>query len=353
MALADEDVVGLDVRMNDLVLVHVGQADQQLLRVGTHSLHGHALVLRVFLEGCPQVIPHALKHQAEVFPVVERGEQADYVPLVVLVRPIQPLEDLDLLLGGLRHHVVGAHHLDRNEALLRVLLVLGLHDAREDAPAARSLHNQVAAPHDLANLRDVVPLIVVPVVTRGASEADGCGLPHALLELVAGLLTLIEHVTAHVFLSSPALQDELADLLLPGPLGGGRLNGGPPVLCGLSFPALDTLRAPTDSFGAAGTRSAAAVLHGGGAAVCLALATSAGSLRSTGCLGLTGIVGNGTLNTLLLLPLGLHLFPALPSLGKLPVARLVVCGEVALILVTVLRHLLTPALLLRLAPGRR
>mmetsp|Transcript_121859 Transcript_121859/g.356152 ORF Transcript_121859/g.356152 Transcript_121859/m.356152 type:complete len:219 (+) Transcript_121859:395-1051(+) len=112
VALADQDVVGLDVRVDDRVLVHVGQSDQKLLRVGSHGLQGHALVLCVLLQCGPQVVPHALEDKAKVLPVVERGEQADDVPLVVLVRVVQSLQDLHLLLGSLCHHVVGAHDLD-------------------------------------------------------------------------------------------------------------------------------------------------------------------------------------------------------------------------------------------------
>mmetsp|Transcript_16998 Transcript_16998/g.53605 ORF Transcript_16998/g.53605 Transcript_16998/m.53605 type:complete len:293 (-) Transcript_16998:560-1438(-) len=213
MALADQDVVWLDVRVDDLVLVHVGQTNQELLRVSAHRLQRHAFVFRVLLEGCSQVVPHALENQAEVLAVVEGRNQPDDVLLVVLIRAVQPFKDLDLLLGRLCHHVVVAHDLDGNQTLLAVLLVFGLYDIGEDSSAASGLDDEVAAAHNLAYLRDVIPLLIVPVQARRTCEANVCRLPQALFELVVCLLPLVEHVAAGLLLPPPALQQEPADLL--------------------------------------------------------------------------------------------------------------------------------------------
>mmetsp|Transcript_176 Transcript_176/g.403 ORF Transcript_176/g.403 Transcript_176/m.403 type:complete len:333 (-) Transcript_176:586-1584(-) len=146
----DEDVVGLDVRMQDATPVDVPQPDEQLLGVGPDRPQRHALVLRVLFEGHPQIVPHALEDKAQVPTVGERPHKPDHVLLVALVRAVDLLEELDLLLGRLAHHVVATHDLDGHQLL--VLLILGLDDIREDSLAAHGFDHAITAVHDLGDV---------------------------------------------------------------------------------------------------------------------------------------------------------------------------------------------------------
>mmetsp|Transcript_14116 Transcript_14116/g.44036 ORF Transcript_14116/g.44036 Transcript_14116/m.44036 type:complete len:505 (+) Transcript_14116:901-2415(+) len=204
----DEDVVRFDVGVEDAAPVDVPKADQQLLGVGTDGPQRHTFVLCVLLQCYPQVVPHALKHEAQVPPVAEGPQQPDDILLVALVRPVDPLQELHLLLRSLAHHVVAAHDLDGHERL--VLLVPGLDDVGEDALAAHVLHDEVPPVHLLADARPVVPLLVVPVVRRGSGLADGRGLVHCALQAVLVLPLLLEHIAIMLRLER---QDEAVDRL--------------------------------------------------------------------------------------------------------------------------------------------
>mmetsp|Transcript_66058 Transcript_66058/g.184681 ORF Transcript_66058/g.184681 Transcript_66058/m.184681 type:complete len:346 (-) Transcript_66058:749-1786(-) len=158
----DQDIVGLDVRMDELAPVDVLEGDEKLPRVRPDGFQRHALVLRVLLHCDPKVVPHALEDEAQVVAVDKVAQQADDVSFVATIRCGQALEDLDLLLSGLSHHVVAPHDLDGDHD--PVLLVLRLDHVREGALPAKVLHDLVAPTHDLPDLRFVVPLCVVPVV---------------------------------------------------------------------------------------------------------------------------------------------------------------------------------------------
>mmetsp|Transcript_26979 Transcript_26979/g.61143 ORF Transcript_26979/g.61143 Transcript_26979/m.61143 type:complete len:237 (+) Transcript_26979:343-1053(+) len=178
--------------MDDIRPVDVSQCNQQLLRVRLHRLQGHALILRVLLQSNPQVVPHALEHEAQVPAVAEGPNQADHVALLGAVGLGQPLQDVDLLLRRLSHHVVASHDLDSH--LYIVLLVGALHDVREDALPALVLGHEVAPAHDLPDLRLVVPFLVVPVVRGRTCGGDRRRLLERVALLQRALVdVLVEH----------------------------------------------------------------------------------------------------------------------------------------------------------------
>mmetsp|Transcript_36297 Transcript_36297/g.103746 ORF Transcript_36297/g.103746 Transcript_36297/m.103746 type:complete len:504 (+) Transcript_36297:99-1610(+) len=296
--LADQDVVRLDIRVNNLVLVHVPNTIKQLLCVHSNSLQRHAFVLGVLLHRSPEVVPHALEHKENVLPVVERLKEPDDVLLVLLVAFVEPLEDLDLLLRRLLHHVVGTDDLDGDVRLTLLFPVLCLHNIGENTATADGLVDNIPVVQDLADLGKVVTLLVVPVLARGAGEADRGRLAHAALERGLGPGARVEHVACGLLLLL-GRKDEVLDLAL--------LRA-----CGL----VELL----------GRGRPAALRPGGGALLGGALVPADGAGQRQ-----VAVVGSFALRNILLLwdKLCHHSLAPPAALGKLLLGGLLVVGEVA------------------------
>ena len=92
--------------MHDGALGHVHQPDQHLLAVGAHRRDVDADALAVLLDHLAQAGVVALEDEAEVALVLEVVEELHHVLLVLRVVLPQLLQQRQLLLPQLRHHVV-------------------------------------------------------------------------------------------------------------------------------------------------------------------------------------------------------------------------------------------------------
>mmetsp|Transcript_42413 Transcript_42413/g.92060 ORF Transcript_42413/g.92060 Transcript_42413/m.92060 type:complete len:243 (-) Transcript_42413:302-1030(-) len=132
------------------------------------------------------------------------------MPFILLVSFIHSLEDFNLFLGRLLHHIVCAHDFDGDHSTIN--LILGLADIGEDAFSNEILCDFVSLAHDLADLRLVVPLRVIPVIRRGSRLANGSGIRLPTGSLADGIL--ISGLVEHIVLLRLMLQDEALKVLL-------------------------------------------------------------------------------------------------------------------------------------------